>query len=92
MATYQDIAIPIGVGIGAWFAAAPDLAEIRQRDRGDSADLRGVELSVGVLTLGTGLAGTMITKSRGPLWAAVLVLATLFIIYEVSLRMESNNG
>lgn len=89
MSNYGDIAIPITVGVGAWFAAMPEIAEIQRRDSADCADVRAIESLVTVLTLGTGVAGTLVTHSRGPLIASVLTLAALFVVYEYSIRMES---
>lgn len=88
MADYSDVAIPLTVGIGAWFTAMPDLREVRNAnpDRAYMVEIRHTEFAVIAVTVIVGVIGVAMCKHHAPLSAAILVVAALMGIYEFELR------
>lgn len=88
MADYSDVGIPLAVGVGAWFAAMPELREIRKAnpDRDYMVEIRHTEFAVIAVTVIVGAIGAAMCKHHAPLSAAILVTAALMGIYEFELR------
>lgn len=88
MADFSDVAIPVTVGVSAWFSAMPDLREIRNTAPEDSyvMEIRHTEFAVIAVTVIVGVIGAYMVKHHAPLSAAVLVVVALMAIYEYELK------
>lgn len=85
MPDLNDVAIPLTVGIGAWFAAMPSLREVRNADSDNlayRAELRHTELLVLGITVVVGSIATGMVRHHAPLTAAVVCVGALMLAYE----------
>lgn len=85
MPDLNDVAIPLTVGIGAWFAAMPSLREVRRADSDNvhyRSELRHTEIIVLGITVLVGGIATGMVRHHAPLSAAVVCVGALMLAYE----------
>ena len=91
MADYSDVAIPITVGVGAWFSAMPSIREVRETRFADEKarnSLRHTEFVVIATTVIVGALGAYMCRHHAPLTAAVVVVLGLMAAYEHALKLN----
>lgn len=81
----SDVAIPLTVGIGAWFAAMPSLRDVRKADPDNVEfrhELRHTEMVVLGITIVVGIVAVSMVNHHAPLSAAVVCVGALMLAYE----------
>lgn len=88
------VGLAVTQGLGVWLAVCPKIDTIYRGDI-DNDDLRirvrHGEMIAGGITLVTGAIGTVLLKSPFPFVASAVLIASLVLAYELTLRLQVVN-